>query len=184
MRMTFTKSTAALIAALAAPALALPAFAQTAPAAPAPAQTAPAPSATTPAPAAKGHVATRREHRADLTPAQRAARVEARITSLHKQLAITTAQQPQWDAFAQVMRDNAKSMDKSFETRGSRLASMNAADNMQSYADVAVAHAQDVQRLATAFQSLYGSFSDSQKQTADMLFRHDEHKPAAKAPSK
>lgn len=187
MRMNFTKSTAALLAALAAPALALPAFAQTTAQPAAPAAASPntaAPATTAPATTAPARGAQRRaelrEHRRDLTPAERAARVEARINRLHAELAITPEQKPQWDQFAQVMRDNAQNMEKAFDQRGARLATMSAAANMQSYADVAVAHAQDVQRLAVAFQSLYNSFSDSQKQTADQLFRHDAPRAAAK----
>ncbi|OJY65113.1 MAG: hypothetical protein BGP12_03435 [Rhodospirillales bacterium 70-18] len=106
-----------------------------------------------------------------LTPEQRAQRVEQHIARLHTQLGITAAQQPQWDAFATVMRDNAANMTKTFDKRGASLATMNAAANMQSYADIAVAHAQDIQRLATSFQSLYDTMSDSQKHTADLLFR-------------
>lgn len=185
MRISLNRPAAALLATLAAPALALPAFAQTAPAPTAPAQTAPAPTApaqtapaaSTPAPGAPAASATpapRRAHprRHHLTAAERAARVEARITRLHNQLGITPAQQAKWDQFAGVMRDNAKNMEQSFRNRGAHLASMSAAQNMQSYADLAVAHAQDVQRLAVAFQSLYGDLSPAQKHTADMLFRH------------
>ena len=153
MRLTFPTSAAALLAALALPALALPpgAFAQAAPAA---------------SPAAPSQ-----DEAPVLTPAQRTQRVEDHITQLHDELAITAAQQPHWDQFARVMRDNAANMAKIFDRRGARLDTMNAADNMQSFADVAVQHAQDIQRLATAFQSLYDSLSPGQKQTADTLFR-------------
>jgi periplasmic protein CpxP/Spy len=105
-------------------------------------------------------------------------RVEQHIARLHAQLHITPAQQQQWDQFAQVMRDNAKSMDQAFEQRASNFGSMNAVDNMQSYAQIAQQHAEDTQKLATAFQSLYGSLSDAQKKNADAVFRsHDERRP-------
>ena len=48
---------------------------------------------------------------------------------------------------------------------------MNAAENMQSYAQIAELHAQDTQKLAAAFQTLYGSMSDAQKKNADTVFR-------------
>jgi len=103
-------------------------------------------------------------------------RVEQHITRLHAQLHITPAQEPQWDQFAQVMRDNAKNMNQVFEQRKTSFASMNAAENMQSYAQIAQQHAQDTQKLATAFQSLYASLSDDQKKNADVVFRaHDGH---------
>jgi protein CpxP len=176
MRKTFATPTAALLAALALPALSLSAFAQTppAPVPTPPAQTAPA--QTAPAKPALGsgpHARVANPQRArELTPAQRAHLVEQRIAKLHKDLGITPAQQPQWEPFAQVMRDNAQNMAKTFEQRGTKLAEMSAADNMQSYADTAAAHAQDIQHLATAFKSLYDSLSDSQKHTADVMFRH------------
>ena len=45
---------------------------------------------------------------------------------------------------------------------------MNAVESMQSYATLAELHAQDVQKLTAAFQTLYGSLSDAQKKAADM----------------
>jgi periplasmic protein CpxP/Spy len=103
-------------------------------------------------------------------------RVEHHITRLHTQLQITPAQQTQWDQFAQVMRDNAQNMDQTIEQRGTGFASMNAADNMQSYAKIAQQHAEDTQKLATAFQTLYASMSDDQKKNADTVFRGHEHR--------
>src|ERR1700733_13853212 len=38
--------------------------------------------------------------------------VEQRITQLHSELNITSAQQPQWDTFAQAMRDSAQKADQ------------------------------------------------------------------------
>ena len=39
-------------------------------------------------------------------------RVERRIKELHSQLQITPAEEPQWNEFAQVMRENARDMDQ------------------------------------------------------------------------
>jgi protein CpxP len=104
-------------------------------------------------------------------PESRADRVEQHISQLHTQLRITPAQQTAWDQFAQVMRDNAKNMNETLSQRGTTYASMNAAENMQSYAQIAEVHAQDTQKLAAAFQTLYGSMSDEQKKNADAVFR-------------
>jgi hypothetical protein len=98
-------------------------------------------------------------------------RVEQHITRLHAQLRVTPEQQAQWDQFAQVMRDNAKNMEQTLEQRGTTFASLNAADNLQSYAQVAEQHAQDVKKLANSFQTLYASMSDDQKKNADTVFR-------------
>jgi len=138
--------------------LALPgaAFAQGTPQAATP--PAPAPQATAPA----GQTTPRR-----LAPQA----VEQHIDRLHTQLRITSAQQQQWDQFAQVMRDNAANMRQAVEQRGTQLASMNAAQDMQSYAQLAQQHAEDMQKLSTAFQAVYDSMSPEQKQNADMVFR-------------
>jgi protein CpxP len=103
-----------------------------------------------------------------------AERVERHIARLHTQLKITPSQQDQWDQFSRVMRDNAHNMNETLEQRGTGFTSMNAADNMQSYARIAQQHADDTQKLATAFQTLYGSMSDDQKKNADTVFRARE----------
>jgi TolA-binding protein len=99
--------------------------------------------------------------------------VEQRITDLQSKLQISAAQKPQWDRFTQVMRDNARDMDKVFQTRVQSMDSMNAEANMKSYAEIASHHAQDVQRLVPAFDALYASMSPSQKRAADEVFRND-----------
>jgi len=99
-------------------------------------------------------------------------RVENRIADLHARLQITPAEQPLWDKFAQVMRDNALRMTQSASERAARLKDMNASDNMQSYAQIAMLHAQDVQNLSAAFLPLYASFSADQQRTADAVFRN------------
>jgi periplasmic protein CpxP/Spy len=98
-------------------------------------------------------------------------RVEQRITQLHAELQITPAQQPQWDQFATVMRENAKGMRQTLEQRSTGFASMTAVDNMNSYAQIAQEHAQDMQKLAMAFQPLYAAMSDEQKKHADAVFQ-------------
>ena len=99
------------------------------------------------------------------------ARVEKRISDLYKQLQITDAQKPQWEQFAQVMRDNAVSMETLYQDRASRLESMSAVENMQSYEKIAEQHAADMQKLLPAFEALYNSLSDRQKTAADRTFR-------------
>src|SRR6266566_10129297 len=99
------------------------------------------------------------------------AAVDQRIRALQTQLGITEAQMPLWDAFAQAMRDNAASTDALFAQRAGAVASMNAVDNMHSYAQIARAYADNTERLATAFDSLYASLTYTQKQAADTLFR-------------
>ena len=97
-------------------------------------------------------------------------RVERRIKELHSQLQITPAEEPQWNEFAQVMRENARDMDQIFIQRAEQLESMTALQNMQSYEQIAEAHAQHLQKLVGAFQSLYDTMPDQQKQLADQVF--------------
>jgi LTXXQ motif family protein len=106
------------------------------------------------------------------------AAVDQRIRALQSQLGITEAQMPLWSAFTQAMRDNAAATDALFTQRAGAVATMNAPDNMHSYAQIARAYADNTERLATAFDSLYASLSDTQKQAADTLFRQQ---PAAAA---
>ena len=99
-----------------------------------------------------------------------AARVETRIKELHTQIGVTQAEAAQWDRFAQVMRDNASEMDRILSERAQEFPSMNALQDMQSYQQVAEAHAQHLQKLVAAFQSLYEALSPEQKQKADQAF--------------
>lgn len=118
--------------------------------------------------------------------------VEKRIADLHSQLKITSAEQPQWDAFAQTMRDNATATDQAFRDRAQKLGSQNADDSMKSYAALAQMHADNMQKLASSFSALYATLSPDQKAVADPLFRNEpkhgkhsspKHKSSAAAPA-
>ena len=98
-------------------------------------------------------------------------RVERRIKELHAQLRITAAEEPQWNQFAEVMRENAREMDQAFMQRAQRFPNMNAVQNMQSYEQLAEEHAKRVQKLIPAFENLYNAMPEQQKQLADQVFR-------------
>jgi protein CpxP len=100
-------------------------------------------------------------------------RTEQRLADLHTKLQITPAQEPQWQNFAQAMRDNGRKMDETFQSRVQALASMNATDNMKSYARISMQHARNVETLVPIFDALYASMSESQKHIADQVFRDD-----------
>ena len=116
-------------------------------------------------------------------PASQQETVDQRIHALQDQLGITTAQMPQWNAFAQAMRDNATSTNELFHQRASEAASMNALDNMRSYARVVRAYADNTDRLEAAFETLYNALSDQQKQALDTLFRRQAAQSTAPLPS-
>ena len=109
--------------------------------------------------------------------------VDRRITELHTKLQITPAQSQQWDQFAQVMRDNAKAMDQLYADRAQKLSTMSAVDNMQSFQTIEQARMQGMQKLVPAFQAVYSSLSDQQKQAADALFRSQSAKAQAHEPA-
>jgi periplasmic protein CpxP/Spy len=108
---------------------------------------------------------------ASAAPGMQAA-VEQRIKDLHTKLHITSAEESQWDQFAQLMRDNAKSTDALYQAREQTAATMTAVENLQSYSDIAQKHAEDIQKLVPAFQTMYDSFSTQQKKQADDVFRN------------
>ncbi len=106
-------------------------------------------------------------------------RVEKRIADLHAALHVTAAQQPQWDAFAAVMRDNAQHMDSALISDASGLGKMTAVDQMKTYAAITDQHAKDMASLVPAFQTLYDAMTPEQKLNADKYFRaqaeHNRH---------
>lgn len=107
-----------------------------------------------------------------------AAAVNQRIATLKSQLGITTAEMPLWENFAAIMRDNAAQTQALFAQRAANTSKMSAVENMNSYAEIARSYADNTQRLASAFDSLYGSLSDTQRQKADALFREQASKAA------
>jgi periplasmic protein CpxP/Spy len=110
-------------------------------------------------------------------PKAMSVKMEQHIRLLHQQLKITSAEQPKWDQFADVMRDNAAQIEQALATRSANMPAMSAVDNMQSYAHLAQVHATNMQNLASAFQSLYNSFPASQKLIADQVFQANGGKP-------
>ena len=107
-------------------------------------------------------------------------RVDGRIADLHAKLHITAAEEPQWREFAEVMRDNARKMDQKFAARAAGFSTMNAVQDMQSYAEITQQHAENMQRLVPAFQKLYDALSPQQKQTADAVWRSYPGRGAAR----
>ncbi|HET9018717.1 MAG TPA: Spy/CpxP family protein refolding chaperone [Acetobacteraceae bacterium] len=110
-------------------------------------------------------------------PSRRMERVERHIAELHRRLHITSQEEAQWNAFAQVMRDNAARMDQAFQARRAQGPNMNAIEDLRSYAAVAQAHADDMQRLIPAFEALYQAMPQQQQKTADEVFRDFERRP-------
>ena len=121
--------------------------------------------ATTATPAAKAPKAKKAR-----TPRAPGAGIEGRIKSLHEDLKITAAQEDQFNAMAQVMRDNGKAMAELGRKRRAAAKTMTAVDNLKTYEEISDAHTDGLKKLVPAFQKLYDSMSVEQKKTADTVF--------------
>lgn len=99
-----------------------------------------------------------------------AATVERRIADLHKKLHLTPAQEPQFQAFADVMRANAQAMQALFEARAQHR-DRTAPGMLHWYAQLTAAHADALNKLAPAFDTLYQNLSPEQKKDADAAFQ-------------
>jgi periplasmic protein CpxP/Spy len=107
--------------------------------------------------------------------AKRDAEVEKHIKDLHGKLKITPAEESQWNVVAETMRANARELDRAIDRRDSGIASATAIDNLNSYADIAQVHANNVKKLASAFAGLYSTMSEDQRKEADVVFSHHGH---------
>ncbi len=112
---------------------------------------------------------------------EKAAKIETRIARLHKALRITPGQEPLWQNFAGVMRQNVVELDGVYAKRESQYGAMNAVQDLQSYAAVQEANARNVQMLLPPFQALYDSLSPEQKKAADATFEHTTSKALQKS---
>jgi periplasmic protein CpxP/Spy len=115
--------------------------------------------------------------------AKRNMEVERHIKDLHAKLKITPAEESQWVAVAQTMRDSANELDKAIDKREASVNNATAIDDLNVYGEIVQAHADAVKRLSTAFSPLYASMSDDQKKVADEEFsaRAHEGKKVSKA---
>ncbi len=151
--------------------------APTAPVPPVAPVAAPSPMAAAPTPTSSGSGATFQSK----VGREKAAKIETRIARLHKALRITPAQEPLWQNFAAVMRQNVVELDGVYAKRESQYGAMNAVQDLQSYAAVQEANARNVQMLLPPFQALYDSLSPEQKTAADATFEHTTSKALQKS---
>ena len=98
-------------------------------------------------------------------------RVEGRIAFLRTELKITDAQTAAWNAFAEALRANAKSLG---EVRASMMPQGGAAqqsliDRVALQEKWLAARLEGTQAIKSALANLVGTFSDDQKKTADEL---------------
>jgi hypothetical protein len=106
-----------------------------------------------------------------------AAAVEARISALREKLHVTPAEEPQFKAYADVMRQNAQAMEELFAERA-KSPDPSAVGRLRWYAKLTAAHAEAVGKLVAPFEALYQSLSPQQKKAADTYFAQLRQRPA------
>jgi zinc resistance-associated protein len=111
-----------------------------------------------------------RSHRAQLTADDIAAFTDARIAALKTALKLTPAQEKNWPAVEQALRDISK------ERLARRAARANgqpidATERLRKRADALTARAEALRRLADAEKPLYQSLDDAQKRRFSIALR-------------
>ena len=102
--------------------------------------------------------------------AMMAGHVEGRLAFLKTELKITDAQLPLWNAVADAIRANAKSMSEIMSggmMGGSQTATL--PEKLALHEKMMTAHLEGLRRLKTAVDPLYAALSPEQKKTADEL---------------
>ncbi|MBX6369041.1 MAG: Spy/CpxP family protein refolding chaperone [Rhodospirillales bacterium] len=127
-----------------------------------------------PAPGAAAHKA-QEEHRA------RPSRIEGRLAFLKTELKITDAQSQQWNAFADVLRQQDKARRERFEQyRATKKPDASALERLERRQKASEARAEEMKAFLAAFRPLYAALDEQQKKTADELFswahRHRMHR--------
>jgi periplasmic protein CpxP/Spy len=99
-------------------------------------------------------------------PAATAPNVEANIAQLHQRLAITPAQEPQFNALADIMRQNARIMPSAPPP-----ANGSAVEGLRLAIQYGEQELDGMKRLLPALRALYARLSPAQRQAADQVFR-------------
>lgn len=118
-------------------------------------------------------------HDHGMSPSQRA---EARLAYIKTALQITPAQTAQWNAFADVVRKQAKARDArveemraKWEQRKEGDARPDLVERLEFRQKMLNTAAANTDELLTVLKPLYASFSDSQKQIASEVLSHHDH---------
>jgi hypothetical protein len=103
--------------------------------------------------------------------------IEGRIAFLKTELKITEAQTPAFNAFADVLRANAKAMDEKFaQLHADRDKPASAIERLERRSQMMKQGAEASQKLLDAAKPLYAQLSDEQKATADELLSRGGHR--------
>jgi protein CpxP len=108
-------------------------------------------------------------------------RVEARLAYVKTALKISDAQQPQWDAYAQLVRENAQQMDQRFEARRSGAPAHaagqrpNAIERLERAQSLHAAAVTRLNELLAVEKPLYAALSPEQQKVADAVLNRRLH---------
>ena len=94
--------------------------------------------------------------------------VEANIASLHQRLGITPAQEPQFSALANVMRQNARAEESAPRPPAATASAVDYLRAEIQYDEIELA---GEKRFLPALEALYATLSPAQRQTANAIFR-------------
>ena len=122
-----------------------------------------------------------RSHRAQLTADDIAAFTDARIAAIKAALKLTPAQEKNWPAVEQALRDNSKERITRREARRAAGQRTDATERLRDRADTLTAQATALRRLADAEKPLYQSLDEAQKRRFGMAFRFAAHRHTAGA---
>jgi len=102
--------------------------------------------------------------------------VEGRIAYLKTELKITDAQQPLFDAVANVMRENSRAVRDAFQgMRGDPNQLRTALARLEARAKFTQLRADGEAKMLAAFRPLYQAMSPDQQKAADEMFEHHGH---------
>jgi hypothetical protein len=105
---------------------------------------------------------------AQAQPAAPPQNIETNIATLHQRLQITPAQEPQFNAVANVMRENARAEAAAPQQPP---AGATAIDDLRAYIRYSEVELAGLKTMLPALEALYATLSPTQKRAADAAFR-------------
>jgi zinc resistance-associated protein len=122
-----------------------------------------------------------RPHRPQLTADDIAAFADARIAALKAALKLTPAQEKNWPAVEQAVRDISKDRIAEREARRAAGQRTDVTERLRDRADALTTRAAALRRLADAEKPLYQSLNEAQKRRFGMALRFAAHRHRAEA---
>ena len=115
-------------------------------------------------------------HHMQLTADDIAAFTDARLAALKTALKLTPAQEKNWPAVEQALRDNGKARTARRDARRAAGPETDPIARLSSHADALTARADALRRLAEAEKPLYQSLDDAQKRRFVVAMRFAAHR--------